>query len=402
MVGKRKLTETAIAALGPGDVFWDTEQPGLGVRCQAKTKSFIVKYRFAGRQRLYTIGTYGKVTPKQARTVAAQVLGDVAKGKDPAAEKIAARKEADADLKTGVRVLSEQFIKRMKNAGDWRPRTAAEVERIFKVYVVPEWKDRPIAGIKRSDITALLDKIEDENGLVMADRTLAWVRRFFSWQEARDDEFVSPVVKGMARVKPKERAGDRVLTDAEIRAIWPACDKVEPRAFGQLVRFLLLTGQRRTQAAHIERKEVSGDLWAVPPEKHKGKVAHDVPLSEPAKTVLASMPKFGPFYFTTDGKRPIGGFSKPKRELDKLSGVKGWRLHDLRRTARTLMARAGVRPEIAERVLGHAVQGIEATYNRHEYLAEKTEALKKLASLIELILSAPAGNVVELKGGAIR
>jgi integrase len=262
----------------------------------------------------------------------------------------------------------------------------------------------------------MLDEIEDEHGPVMADRTLAHLRKALTWYAARDDEFNSPIVRGMARTKPKERARQRVLTDDEIRDLWAALDTIAG-PFPAIVRTLLLTAQRREEVAQMQLPELEDDLWTIPEERYKTGLVHAVPLSTAARAVIdkaraISKPtKARPFVFsTTAGKRSFAGFSKARRDLDAaITNIRTeagrdpmphWTLHDLRRTARTLMTRAGVHPDIAERVLGHVIPGVRGVYDRWEYIDEKRDALTKLAALVERILNPPTGNVVPMRAAA--
>jgi integrase len=142
--------------------------------------------------------------------------------------------------------------------------------------------------------------------------------------------------------------------------------------------------------------ELEGDHWSIPAARYKTKRDHGVPLSRAAATLLKQMPRIGQFVFTTNGRTPIGGISIRKAELDKTCGVTGWTLHDLRRTARSLMSRAGVPADHAERALGHVISGVRGTYDRHEFHAEKKQAFEALATQIQLILH-PKANVTMLR-----
>jgi integrase len=226
----------------------------------------------------------------------------------------------------------------------------------------------------------------------MADRTLALVRKIMNWHATRSDDFRSPIVRGMARVRPSERARERVLTDDEIRAIWANGNGV----FGHFVRFLLLTGARRSEASEMTWAEIDGGDWTLPAARNKTKVDLVRPLSKTAQDTLP--PKQGEYVFTTDGRSPISGFSKFKRAFDKATGTKGWTLHDCRRSARSLMSRAGVPSDHAERCLGHVIGGVRGVYDRHEYHREKAQAFDALASLVERIVSGSEGDVVQLRG----
>jgi integrase len=138
----------------------------------------------------------------------------------------------------------------------------------------------------------------------------------------------------------------------------------------------------------------------IPASRYKGNHDHVVPMSKAAKAVIDALPVVdgSKWIFSHDGKRPVGGFSKFKARLEKASGTSGWTLHDLRRTARSLMSRAGVPADHAERALGHVINGVRGTYDRHEYLAEKRAAFEAVAEQIRRIISPPGDNVVELRG----
>jgi integrase len=252
--------------------------------------------------------------------------------------------------------------------------------------------DRPVADLRRSEIVALLDRIEDERGLVMRNRTLALIRRILNWYASRSDDYVSPVagVRGLAR---PEQARDRVLTDPELKALWaatllpgPAGDNT-PNVFGALIRFLLLTAARRGEATSLLWSEISEGVWTLPSAKNKTGEVLVRPLSRAASDVLASLPRIGDHVFTRSGTGPIGGLNECKKDLAHASGVSGWRLHDLRRTSRSLMSRAGVPSDHAERCLGHVIGGVRGIYDRHSFRGEMAEAYEKLAALIADIVA---------------
>ena len=203
----------------------------------------------------------------------------------------------------------------------------------------------------------------------------------------------------MARVKPGEQRRQRVLDDDEIRTLWRAAEAA-PSVFGYLVQFLLLTAVRRNEAAGMRCSEVVGDNWIIPAQRYKTNLELVIPLSAAGRTMLARVPRIGnsDFVFTTDGKTPISGFSKFKRAFDQACGVTGWTLHDLRRTARSLMSRAGVPSDHAERALGHVIGGIRSTYDRHEFYQEKKHAFAALADQLDHILH-PHDNVIPLEAG---
>jgi integrase len=290
-------------------------------------------------------------------------------------------------------------------------RTANERRKTFERLVYPTLGKRPINEIRRSDINALLDRIEDKNGGPMADHTLAYLRRVFSWHAARTDDFLSPFTRGMARTKPTERTRDRVLSDQELRDVWAALDIVKnvPVCYPAYMRTLLLTAMRRTEVSGMTWLEHEGDIWVCPAHRMKGKRNHVVSLIPAIREIIGEQPadaKNRPFVFSSDGgERAFSGFSKAKQALDKAIAalrkgdgrkpMPGWQLHDLRRTARTLMEGAGVRPDIAERVLAHKIPRVQGVYNQYQYLAEKRDALERLAALVARIIN-PADNVVSI------
>src|SRR5262249_11919800 len=259
-------------------------------------------------------------------------------------------------------------------------------------HVYPTLGARPIAEIRRSEIVGLLDRIEEGIGSAMATLTLAIIRKVMNWHATRSDDFLSPIVRGMARTQ--EKARDRVLTDDKIRKVWGNGNGV----FGAYVRFLLLTAARRNEAAQMTWAEMEGSDWTLPAARNKTGVDLVRPLSLAARQILEALPRRGNYVFTTnDGLRPISSLSLFKRQLDAASGTQGWSLHDLRRTARSLMSRAGVPTDHAERCLGHVIDGVRGVYDRHAYHAEKAQAFEALAGIIERIVSGTQAGVVQLK-----
>jgi integrase len=392
-----KLTKRAVDALEPTDkdhVVFDAELPGFGIKITPSgRKVFLVQYRYppgrTGRIRRYTIGPYGEsLTPDQARGIAVQVKGKLAAGIDPVSEREAvladaakAAQEKRRKHTNSVEAIAAAFIERHAKP---RLRSWREYERMLQDYVLPLWGPQPITEIRRSDVTALLDAVEEKRSAALADHVLAVIRKMFNWHAARDERFLSPLVRGMARTSLTARARDRVLNDEEIRALWKTLEQT-PYPFGPFVQLLLLTAQRRDEVAQMRWSEVDGDMWVIPRERYKNGKANAVPLSGPVQRILGSIPRTSEYVFTTTGRSPISGFSKAKAAIDKASGVTGWRLHDLRRTARSLMSRAGVSSDIAERVLGHVIPGVAGVYDRHSYVAEKRDALQRLAAEIAKI-----------------
>jgi integrase len=370
-------------------------------------KSWAVRYRHGGKPRKLTLGAAIELKPGEptiaepkigdaltlaaARRLAAEAMHQVDLGRDPAGEK-ARRPGRALAVAASFEAVADNYLRREGRG----LRTVEWRRTVLKRLVHPSLGVVPINEIRRSDVVSLLDTIEDENGAVMADRVLAVVRKVMNWHASRSDDFRSPIVRGMARTKPKERARERILTDEELRAVWSAAEA--GGRFGALVRFILLTAARRLEAAAMPWTELMGEDWILPPKRNKTKVELVRPLSGSAKALLEEIPRGARFVFGI-GDRPLGGFSKPKRAFDKLCGVSGWTLHDLRRTARSLMSRAGVPADHAERCLGHVIGGVRGVYDRHEYHAEKQRAYEALATQLDLILHLRP-NVAQLRPNA--
>jgi integrase len=359
-------------------------------------KSFALRYRRPdGRPVKLTLGN-GTMTLAAARAAASAAMLEVSQGHDPARARMEAKAKIAAETANTLANVVEEYLDREGK----KLRTVNDRRRIFDRLILPALGGRPIGEIERIDVVRLLDKIEDNNGPRMADMVLAILGKVFNWYAARSGTFRSPLVRGMGRCDTQERARSRTLTDSELRAVWKAADTLaSPR--GALVKFLLLTACRRSEAALMRESELDGCDWVLPPERHKtGKKIGALvrPLSAAALAVLASIPRIAgcPYVFSTDGKRPMSGFSWIKRDLDKLSGVGGYHLHDLRRTGRSLLSRAGVNADVAERCLGHVIGGVRGVYDRHEYYHEKKHAFEALAAQIARVVD-PQDNVTTLR-----
>ena len=385
------LTAKSIEHVKPGErrrEIPDPAQRGLYLIVQASgAKSFAVRYRFGGKPKKLTL--QAGISLAAARKATADALFELSQGRDPSVAKTRLREEQRAAAADTFEAVCGNFFKRdgakLRSAGDW--------QRHLKRLVFPAFGTRPISEIRRKDIVDLLDTVEDENGSGSATNTLAIIRRILNWHAARSDDYRTPIVRGMARRKTSENARSRTLTDDEIRAVWKA-DMEGP--FPYLVRFLLLTAARRNEAAHMRWSEIHGASWELPASRNKTKADLMRPLSAAALSILSNIPRISgsDFVFTSDGRR-IGGLARRKSDFDKASRATGWRLHDLRRTARSLMSRAGVPSEHAERCMGHIIGGVEGTYDRYDYRQEMLLAYEKLAALIASIVD-PQPNVVAM------
>jgi integrase len=399
----KALTQKKLETIKPGErrrEVADGLVPGLYFIVQPQpsgARSWAVRSRIHGKSVKVTLGSFPMLPLAKARELGREAILAAKAGRDPRAERKAARAKAEAATANTVRNVCEAYLARESA----KLRTADQRRRLFERLVYPAFGGRPIDTITRSELIAFLDGVEDECGTRTADVTLAAIRRLMNWHALRNEFFRSPIVRGMARGKSKETARTRILSDDEIRAVWTTATEL-PGPFPALVKFLLLTSARRGEAARMTHSECDGTDWILPAVRNKVKEDLVRPLSTAVRELLAGMPCFPDcdFIFSRDGQRPISGFGQLKAAFDKRCGVTGWTLHDLRRTARSLMSRAGVYPDHAERVLGHAIGGVRGVYDRHEFHAEKKAALEALAAQIARVTN-PQPNVLPMRGKVV-
>jgi integrase len=389
---RRVLTDRMITALPRRDAAYfhpDPELPKHGVRVRPSgpgTYTAIVRDAY-GKQKWVKIGSTAEMKIEQARELARTVITRVRQGLDPF-EPPPVRPDSVGD------VIANYLQRHVEGH---KLRSGNEVRRILEKYVLPHWRDRPFAEVRRSDVARLLDAVEDKHGAWVADATLAQLRAVASWFASRDDDYQLPFTRNMRRVPAEARKRSRILDDDELRRVWQAASD-EAGSYGALIKILLLTGQRLEKARTLRWADVSPEgVWTIRTEKREKGNPGALQLPKLALDIIAAQPRFASNPHVFAGSiGPTNNFSHDKEALDRASGVTGWTLHDLRRTARSLLSRAGVRPDVGERVLGHAVAGVEGVYDRHHYDDEKAEALRRLAALIERIINPPEGNVVPL------
>lgn len=409
---RKAITKRAVDAMKPGDLLADTQVQGFVARCLPSGKvTYGFRYRLkgAGKRRWIALGLHGQVTPDQARTIAQKHAGAVADRRDPLGEQVEARAKAKGAQTIGE--VLDAFI--ADYARPKKLRSTDDTKSLFDRLVKPRIGALAVHDLRKSHLVDMLDSIAKENGPTLADRMLAHTRRALNWYEAtsKDDSFRVPVVRGMAKTSPRERARQRALTADELREIEAALPSVN-EVFAGIVRTLMYSAQRRDEIARMQWAEIDGDTLIVPANRYKTKRDNLVPLTPKLKSLIEAQPRRNKcaYVFSTNGKTPFSGFSKCKAALDatinaarKAKGIKepipNWRLHDLRRTARTLMSGAGISNDIAERVLGHAMEPLRRTYDVHAYEAEKRDALERLGAAIDRILNPPTGNVVEIGKG---
>jgi integrase len=359
------------------------------------SKTFRVMVYRNGKPVTYKLGTYPTLSVKAARAKAREYWQNPERFQEHA--------------ETGsFKEIADKWLKRHVQGNGLI--SAPEIARILAQYVLPKWKDRPFLEIRRREVNDLLDHIADHHGRSQADATLAVIRGIMNWHQTRDEDYTSPIVRGMKRNGSK-KGGERTLSDEEIRALWTAAG--ECGSFGALVKLLLLTAQRREKVSTMQWEHVVDGAWTVPHEEREKGTGGVLKLPQLALDIIDSQPRIAgnPYVFpgsargrrhgSRSGPPAFNSWSQRKAELDKklaqlCPGMKSWKLHDARRTARSLMARADVRPDVAERVLGHAIPGVEGVYDRHGYLEQKHDALQRLAALVGTILNPPAGKVLRM------
>jgi integrase len=381
------------------------------------------------------------LTLAAARMLAADVNRKRAMGIDVIAEHAASkhrrRIETEQASASSFGLLARQFIEEYARPNVRRWREIAILLGLRYPFddgdpvetrdgLAQRWADRPVSAIDGHLVYQTIDEavrhgvpgrerrtkgLSNPRGRAMA-RALS---KFFSWLVEHRKVAVDPTL-GMY-CPPPPAARERTLSEDETRWLWAAYDAVG-FPFGPLCKVLLATGVRREEARGMIRAELSADgaLWTIPGARTKNRKAHAVPLSPLARSIIAAMPRIESakgFLFTTNGKTPVGGFSKYKRRLDaamlaaarKERGddviIAPWRLHDLRRSAATGMADLGVQPHVIEACLNHVSgfrAGVAGVYNVAEYRKEKRAALERWGAHLQGLVTGKAANVVALKG----
>jgi integrase len=394
---RKTLTDKGIAALKPRPrayAYPDPELVGHYIRVQPSARrSFVIVARSpSGKQVWANVGAADVMPIEEARDRARVAIKRVRDGL-PAIE-------IPPDGPITVQQVAEQWLKRHAKAK--RLRTEKQITRFLRVHVYPQWGGRPLLSIRRSDVAALLDHIEDNFGARQADMVLTVIRSIMNWHATRHDDYHPPIVRAMRRQNPKEHTRARILTDDEIRAIWKTAEGAG--RFGAIVRLCLLTAQRRTKVSTMKWSDLSDNgEWTIPKEPREKDTAGSLQLPQAALDIIRAQPRLAsnPYVFGMRQDKPFSGFGVTKTAFDAKLPIERWVIHDLRRTARSLMSRAGISSEHAERVMGHALAGVEGVYDRHSYAAEKAHALARLAALVDGIVN-PRENVTTMRKRAKR
>ena len=336
--------------------YYDALVPGLLLRVnQGGKKAWHVLHYVKGVDKDGHKGTFPRT-----RTLKPYPILKVKEAREQARKFLADPQKALAQASAGnFREVAESFIKR--HVAEKKLRSQPEIERCLNKYIYPSWQHRPFRELQRSHVNDLLDEIQDKHGSRQADMCLAIIRKMMNWYTVRNNDYVSPIVRGMHRTEVGDRKRKRILDDDEIRALFQVTE--DAGTFGVILKVLLLTAQRREKVVTMQWSDVVGGEWKIASETREKSHAGKLRLPSIVLDLIQAQPRIAgnPYIFAGGhGRGPFNSFSQRKQELDaKLPDMPSWVLHDLRRTARSLMSRAGVLPHISERVLGHAIPGVE-------------------------------------------
>jgi integrase len=389
MARRRTLTDAQISSLPIKQKPYampDPEMAGLYIRVRPTgTKVFCAVARAPGGKQVWsTIGPSNIYSVAEARQRAKDAIRCIREGLELAGPE------------TFASVAETWFTRHVQAKGLI---SAPDLRSMLDRHLIPAWRNREFVSIRRGDVAKLLDQIEDAKGGVVADFALATTRGLCNWYATRSDNYVSPIVKGMRRTDPKARARARILDDNELREVWRVAG--DNGTFGAFLRVALLTAQRREKVVAMRWEDISNREWIIPKLGREKGTAGSLVLPEIAMDIIQAQPRFAsnPYVFAGRGSSYMQGQSKRKAQFDaKLTGVAPWTVHDLRRTARSLMSRAGVLPHVSERVLGHAAKGVEGIYDRYEYREEKAQALSALSKVVLSVTNPPsAQNIIALR-----
>ena len=413
---KRKLllSDTFVRALqaapaGERHDYWDTKVTGFGVRVTDRgAKSFVLYARFppAGMPARRALGDASKMGLAAARKKAREWLDLIEQGRDPKETARQLTLKAQRANRTTFAIVAEEWL---RDAVQGKQRKAREVEADVRREFIARWGSKPITEITALDVRDVIREVK-ARAPAQARNVLGYAKRLFDWAVAQDvyGLDVSPAEK----LRPKDIIGkkvlrQRVLADAELRALWLAADKLT-YPYGPLFKMLALTGQRKSEVADARWREIdqAKKLWTIPPERMKGDAAHVVPLTDDVMTILATLPRFkkGDHLFsTTLGAKPVNGFSKAKQRLDQemaadLAGeVDPFVIHDIRRTMRTGLSALPIPDRVRELVIAHAQPGLHKVYDQYAYEIEKRQALELWAARLRAIITPLPANVVAFR-----
>lgn len=396
---KIKLTAAAVERLrapAAGQIdYFDAGFPALALRVTASgVRSWVYFGRVHGKLKRATLGRFPGLTLHEARRKAGQVADAMREGVDPAF----AKREARNAVRDSFSAVADEWLKRDQG----KNRSVEQVRSAVKRYVLPAWAGRRITTIGRRDVIDLIDSVADRYPS-MAHRLHASLHRLFRWSVGRGVLEVNPMADLPRQGAVAKR--DRVLTDAELARVWKAAGATA-WPFGPIVRLLILTAARREEIGTLRWSEIDGDVIRLEGHRTKNAEPRTIPLSPQALAMIEGLPRLAgsDLVFSTTGKTPVSGWSKAKATLDRAinheSPIPNWRLHDARRTCATGLQRLGFNLQVIEAVLGHisgSRSGVVGVYQRHQFDAEKRQALDAWARHVEALASGEQAKVVPLK-----
>jgi len=374
---------------------WSNELAGYGIRVSPKgKKTFIYRYKFQGQSRLITIGVYPKITLAKANTIYADYASKVENGDDPwADQRIEKRRRV---LSPTVKEFVDTYINQYcigTNPEKPRKKTWKADEKLLHREVVPAIGHLKIQDVSKPDIRNIINKVYERGAGIMANRLLSCMNKMFSF--AVDEDVVELNICSGIKKKTKECARERILSHNEIKQLWKALEKYESQdkkksSVTGIMKVLLISGQRSGEVRRMEWAELHGNMWHIPGDKTKNKLAHIVPLPPLAMKIIEEQRRItGGSRYVFQGRR-VGKEGKFGETCPDETAVShafqriikdfGWPRttpHDLRRTLRSELSRLQVGPIIAEKVLNHKMPGVLGVYDRHDYISEKTIALQR-------------------------
>jgi integrase len=372
----RKLTAVSVPTLAPGE-YWDTILPGLILRVGARRRTWQYRVRSGETYRRIPLGHFPSMELAEAREGARNLIERLEKGAPPSPSVPHPRSAAAFTLGELI-----NRYERMRQKESARTKTLPEAMGTLRRCLQP-WLDLPAAQFTKADLRAARDAVAERGALMQANRLLAYAGPVLRWAAEED---LIPVNFAPSIRRSPEQKRSRKLTHKEIAAIWRACDQLNgnpaARSFARLVKFLLLTAQRRDEGASLRHRDITEGVWQQ--QDNKANRPHKLGLPKLALTLVGNGEPDDLVFAGRSGK--ISGFSKLKATLDELSGVSDWRLHDLRRTAASGMQEAGVPNHIVQAVLNHAIPGVGAVYLHARLEQEKTEALQAWATALTRIV----------------
>ena len=402
------LTDKALKALKPRSIIYEVpDAQGLSVRVStAGTLTFQYRYRVNGRPERYMHGHYPDMSLAEARDAHKVARRLVDQGLSPirhrreqqAAEERVRLEGAGADT---VKCLSDEWMNRYVEKERKRPENARQM---LDADVIPTLGTMKARDVKRKDIIAMLDKIVDRGAPVQANRTAAIVKQMFQFGVERGVIDLNPAadIRRQA-VGGTERSRERNLNPDEIGQLWNRIDRVgdvDPKtgkktvqigkSMAVAIKLLLVTAQRRGELVKAKKDDVDliAGIWTIPAGNAKNGRAHQVPLPPLAINLFTTLVEFaGDSAYvmrSASGKTHITerALTKAAERAQTLIGIEKWVPHDLRRTASTQLAQLGVMPQVVEKILNHTMQGVMAAYNKHDYMAERKDALHRWAERI--------------------